>query len=82
MNNLKLVIFHPALAPYRIDFFNSLADHFASTFYFFNNNLLGQKFDQQRLKARVNFKCNYLLNGINLPGRYIIRFGVFRVIKS
>ena len=30
----KLVVFHPAIAPYRVDFFNSLNKEFDSIFYF------------------------------------------------
>lgn len=76
----RLLVIHPALAPYRIDFFNSLNEHFDAVFYFFNNNLLNQKFDQVKLKKEVTFECNYLLRGINLHGR-AFRFGIYRTIR-
>ena len=81
MKEKKLLVLHPALAPYRIDFFNSLYETFDADFYFFNKNLLNQKFDQNRIKLKINFKCNYLSQGINLPGR-TIRFGVINLLKQ
>ena len=30
----KAIVFHPAIAPYRIDLFNSLNDLYAAEFYF------------------------------------------------
>ena len=82
MNKKKILIIHPALAPYRIDFFNSLYQHFDAKFYFFNENLLNQKFDQDRLKKSLNFTCNYLKKGINFKispklSRYLIKTPTF-----
>ncbi|CAM4099482.1 glycosyltransferase family 4 protein [Zobellia roscoffensis] len=77
----KLLIFHPALAPYRIDFFNSLADHFDCSFYFTNANLLDQQFNQERLQSQCNFKFNLLDKGISVGGR-AMRFGVKQVLNS
>jgi hypothetical protein len=80
MNKKKLLIFHPALAPYRIDFFNELADNFDASFYFNLTNVADQKFDQVALKAKCNFQCNYLLNGFDFFGRSF-RLGIIRIIK-
>lgn len=80
MHKKRLLVIHPALAPYRIDFFNSLNDHFDSAFYFFNNNLLNQEFDQEKLKKEAGFDCKYILRGINLSGRSI-RFGIYKIIR-
>ena len=81
MNKKKLLVIHPALAPYRVDFFNSLNEHFDAEFYFFNENLLNQKFDQGELKKKVDFTCNYLKKGFNTPGRSF-RFGITNIIKE
>ena len=43
----KVVIFHPAIAPYRIDFFNSLNEAFDVSFYFEHRDPLEQSFDQE-----------------------------------
>ena len=62
-NRKKIIVFHPALAPYRVDFFNSLNENFDADFYFFNENLLNQKFNQDKLKKEIDFNCNYLKKG-------------------
>lgn len=77
----RLLVVHPALAPYRINFFNSLNDSFESTFYFFNENLLNQEFDQEKLKQKLNFKCNYLKKGFNISGRSF-RYGVLSLVRK
>lgn len=59
----KLVIFHPAIAPYRIDFFNSLNGRFEATFYFEFLDVLEQSFNQGKLRERLTFRPNYLGKG-------------------
>ena len=82
MNKKKrLLVIHPALAPYRVDFFNSLNESFESTFYFFNDNLLNQKFNQNNLKQNIDFDCNYLKRGFNFFGRSF-RYGTIAIIKE
>lgn len=81
MKKKKILIIHPALAPYRVDFFNSLNEHFDAKFYFFNENLLNQKFDQKKIKKLINFKCYYLKTGFNTSGRSF-RFGTAKIIKE
>ena len=51
----KLLIFHQALAPYRVDFFNHLAEKFNTELVLFDTNLVNQKFDQKQLVE--NLKC-------------------------
>lgn len=77
----KLLVFHPALAPYRVDFFNYLFHHFNAVFYFTNMNVPDQKFDQGALKQQLNFEPKYLLRGINLNSRSF-RLDIFKTIKS
>jgi glycosyltransferase involved in cell wall biosynthesis len=78
---MKALIFHPALAPYRVDFFNSLNDYYDAVFYFCLKNVSDQKFDQEVLKANCNFECNYISKGFEFLGRSL-RFGVLSVIKK
>lgn len=59
----KAILFHPAIAPYRVDFFNSLNDQFDATFYFEFGNVLEQSFEQERLVSRLTFVPNYLKPG-------------------
>jgi len=81
MKKNKILIFHPALAPYRIDFFNALNENFEAKFYFNTLNVLSQQFNQERLKSKCKFKCNYLLHGFELFGRSF-KFGISAIIKK
>lgn len=56
----KLLIFHPALAPYRVDFFNSLGEAFDCTIVFLTRNNENQNFDQSKLLANATYKYEYL----------------------
>lgn len=76
----KLLVFHPALAPYRVDFFNALNDHFDAEFLFTNANLLEQDLDQQLLSREINFVPTYLLRGFEV-GKRSFRFGIIRSLK-
>ncbi len=77
----KILIFHPALAPYRVDFFNSLSRQFDATYYFENKNVPDQEFDQEILLEQCEFSCNYLKSGIKIKGRTFIT-GVFSKIRN
>ena len=59
----RTIIFHPALAPYRVDFFNSLSEAFDAEVYFEFSNPLEQSFDQQALQDRLRFKPHFLRPG-------------------
>ena len=74
----KLVIFHPAIAPYRIDFFNSLNECFEASFYFEFLDVLEQSFDQVRLRERLAFRPNYL--GKGFCGIKNLRLQVFPIL--
>ena len=76
----NLLVFHNALAPYRVDFFNALHKAYNAHFYFDLANVSDQKFDQNALKSKCNFECNYLTKGFSFLGRNI-RFGVLKTIK-
>ena len=56
----KLIVFHPAIAPYRVDFFNSIDEIFDAKFYFEFDNALEQTFDQKRLQEYLSFIPKYL----------------------
>ncbi len=76
----KLVVFHRAIAPYRIDFFNSLNEAFDASFYFEFGDALEQSFDQRKLKARLNFEPRYLEPG--LLGIKNLRWSILRILKK
>ena len=73
----KLLIFHQALAPYRIDFFNQLAGRFDTELVLFDTNLVNQKFDQDRLTGELKCRVSYLLGGFRWKDRYF-RTGAIR----
>lgn len=77
----KILIFHPALAPYRIDFFNKIVANYDASFYFNLLNVSDQKFDQEELKKKCKFKPKYNLKGFELFGRSF-RFGIISIIKK
>jgi len=77
----KLLIFHPALAPYRVDQFNALSKLFDLEVVFIFNNVWNHKFDQVKLTSQLEFNSSYLLTGISLKGR-VFRFGMLNIIKK
>ncbi len=77
----KLLVFHPALAPYRVDFFNALADRFDLHLVLLGRNLQEQSFDQCKLISRLRCRVSYLLRGIVFRSRYI-RTGAVRLVRA
>lgn len=78
---MKMLVFHSALAPYRVDFFNCLAEKVDLEVVFLMENLENQKFDQNALRARCRFRFRYLTGGFSLKGR-LFRFGVSRIVRD
>jgi len=76
-----ILVFHPALAPYRVDFFNALHRAFDAHFYFNLANVSDQKFDQDDLKSKSEFSSNYLQKGFEFKGRSF-RTGAISAIKK
>ncbi len=81
MNKKKLLIFHPALAPYRIDLFNSLNELFDLHVVFLYDNIRAFKYNQDFLLSQCTFDISFLLKGISHKGR-VFRFGMYKKIKS
>lgn len=81
MKKKKMLVFHSALAPYRIDQFNALAELFELEIVFYLDNLPRFKYDQEYLKNQCNFKISYLINGIGTKDRFL-RFGVLKKIRK
>jgi len=77
----RLLIFHPALAPYRVDQFNALSKLFDLEVVFIFDNVWNHKFDQSKLTSQLEFKFSYLLTGIRFKGR-VFRFGILKKIKK
>lgn len=65
----KLLVFHPTIAPYRIDFFNDLAHSFQTRVCLRYWNLRDQTFDYGRIYSRFLFKPVYLKELFKFKGR-------------
>ena len=76
---MKLLVFHQALAPYRVDFFNGLASRFDMELVLFDTNLVNQKFDQHKLVGALKCRVSYLLGGFRWKDRYF-RTGAIRKV--
>lgn len=75
----RMLIFHPALAPYRVDQFNELAKLYDLEVVFLFDNLWNHKLDQNYLQRQLHCNYSYLLNGFYWRGR-AIRKGVLSKI--
>lgn len=77
----RVLFFHPALAPYRIDFFNGLKDVVDLRVVFLRENLLCQKFDQNRLLSELEVDYGFLTQGFDVKGRPF-RLGIIDEIRK
>lgn len=77
----KLLIFHPALAPYRVDQFNALSQLFDLEVVFVFDNVWNHIFDQSKLLSQLQFKVSFLLKGPRFKGK-VFRFGILKKIKA
>lgn len=75
----KLVIFHPALMPYRVDFFRALRAHFDLSLYFTTSKNTNQELNQRILIDRLGFCPHYCLRGFKI-GKRIVRVGIGKII--
>ena len=65
----KLLIFHPTIAPYRIDFFNSLSEAFDTEVYFDFRYLVFESYE--KIESQLNFVPHYLKKLIKIGNRII-----------
>lgn len=77
----KIVIFHPTLASYRVDFFNSLAKSHNCTYYFNYRDDKSFLFSQSDLIDQCIFEPKYITKGFKFYGR-TFRFGLLKILKN
>jgi glycosyltransferase involved in cell wall biosynthesis len=77
---MRVLVFHPALAPYRIDLFNALAARCDFRVVFLQEKLGSQAFDQEQLERMLAADHGYLLHGFTIKHR-TARFGVYREMR-
>ena len=78
---MKICCFHPALAPYRVDFFNAFAERYDLHLILLGRNVQEQQFDQKALLGELRCRVSYLLSGFVFRQRYL-RFGVLRLVHK
>lgn len=71
----KLLVFHPFIAPYRIDFFNALHEAFDMKLYTYQKNLSDNKFEYDSILKQLNFKPEYLTSSF-------YQIEIFKLIKD
>lgn len=77
----KLLIFHPALAPYRVDFFNALGKQFCCKIIFLTHNNANQNFNQNILLTNATFEYDYLNKHFVILKRNV-NLGYWKMIKD
>lgn len=60
-NKPKVLVLHPIIAPYRIDFFNAISEKFDTRVCLMWDNLKDQKFDYKKIEQQFNFVPTYIL---------------------
>ncbi|QCB47786.1 glycosyltransferase [Hydrogenophaga sp. PAMC20947] len=78
----QLLIIHPVLAPYRVNFFNSLGSLFNLKICFEFSNSWNNNFDQAALRAALRVRYKYLTDGFILLGRRAFRPSILREIYT
>lgn len=63
----RLLVFHPIIAPYRIDLFNTLSQNYEMKFCMFHRNMIDQKFDYSKISEQFLFTPIILDEFYNLP---------------
>lgn len=76
----RVLIIHPALAPYRIDWFNHVARLCELVVCLVHGNVPYQAYDQARLQALCRFEFEFLERGFTI-GRRPIRFGFLGMLR-
>lgn len=77
----KLAVFHPVIAPYRVDFFNALNNSYYMDFYMFRSNLNSQKFKYENITRQLNFTPKILNKYYNFLF-FKLRKGIISAIKK
>lgn len=77
----RVLIFHPTIAPYRIDFFNYFYKSYNTQICLSYKNLRDQTFDYSEISSKFLFKPVYLKHFITFKGRYLCK-GYWKQIKD
>lgn len=75
-----ITVFSVALAPYRIDFFNSIADMGDASFYFTQQGVDGSSFDEEQMRQECCFEPKVLMS-VSVFGRKL-PLSVWRILRQ
>ncbi|MEJ7828429.1 MAG: glycosyltransferase [Segetibacter sp.] len=67
----RMLIIHPALAPYRIDFFNHLHEYFNVKLLLINDNISDNPFNQFELRNNLKFEKKLIENVFKIGNRTV-----------
>ena len=77
----RILVFHPTIAPYRIDFFNDLYGAFDMRVCLLYRNLKSQSFDYEKIMDQLCFVPAYLKNILKI-GKRSIYGGYWRQLRD
>ena len=78
----KVLIFHPTIAPYRIDFFNDLYQAFDTEIYLYYENLKDQTFDYEQIRKKFIFKPHYMRELFSIAGRAVYKGHIWEILRQ
>lgn len=78
---VRLLVFHPTVAPYRIDFFNDLSKAFQTRICLRYWNLRDQSFDYQKIYARFKYRPVYMKELFRL-GKRSFSWGYWKQLNA
>lgn len=78
----KIMIFHPTIAPYRIDFFNDLYKAFDTEIYLYYENLKDQTFDYDQIRNKFIFTPHYMKEVFSIGGRVVYKGHIWEILQQ
>lgn len=81
-NSKKLIIFHPTIAPYRIDFFNDLYQAFDTKIYLYYENLRNQTFNYEHIKNQFCFTPYYMKKQFGIGERCFYKGHIKEILRQ
>ncbi len=81
MDKKRLLIFHPTVAPYRIDFFNRLNECFETRVCLFHKDLMSNKINYSLIESQFNYTPFFLKEIIKIK-KWVLYGDVLKHIKS
>lgn len=78
----KVLIFHPTIAPYRIDFFNDLYQAFDTEIYLYYENLKSQTFDYDQIKKKFVFEPYYMKEWFSIGERTVYKGHIQEILRK